>query len=206
MLVWQYHLQPLGGNGPGVFVNLCFKTRNVSKAATSSRFTTCFNTLCNRRNIGVPISRRNPEKNKSIPRARIQTIRWDIRHSNTPLQCQDTARELSVRLTNSLSITKHAQVNPGVCSLMRKPTNGVSLERKKKRKNGFSYDRDKNGERLPRRPTSLNTIHQPWDEDFSGDALLSATWCQQTPLHAHTHTQPTPPPHHPSLRPLKINF
>lgn len=35
------------------------------------------------------------------------------------------------------------------------------------KKNGFSYDGDKNGERLPRRPPpSLNAIHQPWDEDF----------------------------------------
>lgn len=56
---------------------------------------------------------------------------------------------------------------------MRKPTNGASLERGGERasetgggKNGFSYDRDKNGERLPLRPTSLDAIRQPGDEDF----------------------------------------
>lgn len=54
---------------------------------------------------------------------------------------------------------------------MRKPTNGASLERGGERASetggdGFSYDRDKNGEWLPPRPTSLDAIHQPGDEDF----------------------------------------
>lgn len=52
-------------------------------------------------------------------------------------------------------------MNRGVRSLLREPTNGGVL------KNGFSYDGDKNGERLPcRPPPSLAIIHQPWDEDF----------------------------------------
>lgn len=49
-----------------------------------------------------------------------------------------------------------------MCSLLRKRTNGVSVKEKKVRLGvgGGGYDKDKNGERLPQRPTSLATIHQ----------------------------------------------
>ncbi len=65
-----------------------------------------------------------------------------------------------VYLTNIPLMTKSGSVNRGVRSLLRKPTNG-GVEKEKK-KNCFSYDGDKNGERLPRRPPpSLAAIHQP---------------------------------------------